>query len=593
MTIIQDNVSLTSVYVSADDGTKLALDVWLPKDRPAATKLPCIFTLTRYWRSFGFKEDCLAWQRYFKEAQAYIDQGFTFAVADSRGSGASFGTRECEFYKAELSDIKPIMAWIADQPWSNGKVASTGTSYTADTAIYCASDSPPALKAIVPFAMDFDGYDQLLRPGGLENCFTNDWGAFARALDQNDAKTVSNAMKAWFPDPMAQKNITGVRPVDEDIEGSLLASAVDEHAGNFSLDSLAGQMEYRDQDEDVKRQLSQGSVYNHKDKIEASKVPIIYRTGWLDAGTPQGALSLFNTFSNPLHVIIGPWNHGNYYFCDPYKTDEPVALPIKEKAELTMNSLRPYVSDDFEGEMPETGILEYFTFGENSWKITREWPLPMTQIEGLYLHESHLLKTDIPEQDTGEDIYQVDPDATTGTTNRWHTNLNSGPVLYPDRKKADKKLLVYETPPLTEDTEITGHPEVTLFIASNKEDSDLIVYLEDVAPDGTVYYITEGCLRARHRKVSTPPYEFTGPWHSCRRDDAEKFVPGEIVELRIALIPTSVLFRKGHRIRLAIAGADKDTFLPIKGIEGTIWQIQRNRIYPSCLSLPVIPKNKR
>jgi len=139
------------------------------------------------------------------------------------------------------------------------------------------------------------------------------------------------------------------------------------------------------------------------------------------------------------------------------------------------------------------------------------------------------------------------------------------------------------------DTEITGHPELRLFVAANREDSDFIVYLEDVAPDGTVYYITEGCLRARHRKVSKAPYAFTGPWHSFRREDAQQLVPDVVAELRIGLFPTSVLFRKEHRIRLAFAGADKGTFMPMTGIEGSVWRIQRNHQLPSYLDLTIIP----
>jgi len=584
MTVTQDNVSLISVYVPAQDGVRLALDIWLPaeiKDK----KLPTIFTLTRYWRSFEFKEDNLERQILYKEAREFTSNGYAFVVADARGSGASFGTRECEISKAEINDVKTLMAWIADQPWSNGRVASTGTSYTAHTAIYCASDSPQALKAIVPFAVDFDTYEQLLCPGGMENNFTRDWGAIISSMDQNNSKTLSGLLGI-----SSEAGITGVRPVDEDTDGSLLADAVQEHAENFSFGRLSSRMDFRNKHDEIKHQLERVSVYHHRQAIEASRVPIIYRTGWLDAGTPQGALNLFNTFSNPMRVIIGPWSHGNHFLSDPYIKDEPVLLPIKEKASQTMTSLAPYVQDNKEDPALETCVLEYYTFAENTWKTTREWPIPETQTKQFYLHENQSLSTDMTTQESGEDIYNVDPTATTGKTNRWYTNLNGGAVLYPDRKEADKKLLIYETQPLKTDTEITGHPELRLFVTSNKDDSDFIVYLEDVAPDGTVYCITEGCLRGRHRKISTPPYAHSGIWHSCCREDAKPMVPEEVTELRIGLISTSVLFTKGHRIRLAIAGADKDTFIPLDGIDGTQWRIQRNSRYSSCLELPIIPR---
>jgi len=275
---------------------------------------------------------------------------------------------------------------------------------------------------------------------------------------------------------------------------------------------------------------------------------------------------------------------------DPYILDEPVLLPIEEKAKQTMTSLAPYVSDDKKDLAQETGVLEYYTFAENAWKTTKTWPLPDTQMKRFYLRKGHTLGTGVPATETGEDLYNVDPEATTGKTNRWYTQLTGGPVLYPDRIEEDKKLLVYETLPLETDTEITGHPELRLFVACNREDSNFIVYLEDVAPDGTVYCITEGCLRARHRKVSEPPYVHSGIWHSCRTKDAAPMVPEEVTELRIGLIPTSVLFKKGHRIRVAIAGADKDTFIPLDDIEGSVWRGQRNQRYSSCLKLPIIPR---
>ncbi len=584
MTVTQDNVSLTSVYVPAQDGTKLAVDIWLPAEFKDE-KLPTIFTLTRYWRSFGFKEDILSKQLLYKEAREFTTNGYAFVVADARGSGASFGTRDCEISKAEINDIKILIEWTTNRPWSNGKVASTGTSYTAHTAIYCASDNPQALKVIVPFAVDFDTYDQLICPGGMENNFTRDWGTIVSSMDQNDFKTLSDLIGI-----KSEAGIIGVRPVDGDMNGSLLAAAVKEHASNFGFGELSSRMAFRDHPADVKRQIQRVSVYHHKEVIEASKVPIHYRTGWLDAGTPQGALNLFNTFSNPMQVIIGPWSHGNYFRSDPYITDEPVLLPIEEKTSQTMSSLAPYVTDDKEEPALETGVLEYYTFTENTWKTTCQWPLPETRMERFYLNEGLALSTKIPDRELGQDLYKIDLTATTGKTNRWHTQLNGGPVLYPNRHNADKKLLVYTTQPLTVDTEVTGHPKLLLFVASNREDGDFIVYLEDVAPDGTVYCITEGCLRACHRKVSTPPYAHSGIWHSCCRKDAEPMVPETVTALQIGLIPTSVLFQKGHRIRLAIAGADKDTFISLDGVDGTQWRIQRNSRHPSCLELPIIPR---
>ena len=119
------------------------------------------------------------------------------------------------------------------------------------------------------------------------------------------------------------------------------------------------------------------------------------------------------------------------------------------------------------------------------------------------------------------------------------------------------------------------------------------MYLENVDPSGRVIYVTEGQLRALHRKVSSepPPYTLFGPYHSFLSKDALPMKPGETAEIAIAMHPTSALFKKGHRIRLAIGGADKDTFARIPPDETPQWTIERNRSRASSLELPVIERH--
>jgi putative CocE/NonD family hydrolase len=122
----------------------------------------------------------------------------------------------------------------------------------------------------------------------------------------------------------------------------------------------------------------------------------------------------------------------------------------------------------------------------------------------------------------------------------------------------------------------------------------VFVYLEDVDPSGRVLYITEGQLRLLHRKISedAPPYRLFGPHHSYLSKDAEPMVPGEVAVVEIAMHPTSVRFDRGHRIRLAVAGADKDTFARIPENETPTWAIERNAGHPSAIVLPVIESHE-
>lgn len=128
-------------------------------------------------------------------------------------------------------------------------------------------------------------------------------------------------------------------------------------------------------------------------------------------------------------------------------------------------------------------------------------------------------------------------------------------------------------------------------MAASTSDAAVFVYLEDVAPDGTVTYVTEGQLRALHRKVSTKPAPHwqAGPYRSFRREDAALLPPGEPVELAIELLPTSYLFKAGHRVRIAIAGADAGHFARVPADDTIVprFQVFHDRTRPSRIRLPV------
>ena len=126
-------------------------------------------------------------------------------------------------------------------------------------------------------------------------------------------------------------------------------------------------------------------------------------------------------------------------------------------------------------------------------------------------------------------------------------------------------------------------------MSSTTEDSAFFAYLEDVDPSGRVLYVTEGHLRALHRAIfdEDPPYTMFGPHHSYLSKDAAPMIPGEFAEIAIGLHPTSVLLRKGHRIRIAIAGADKDTFTRIPESGTPRWTIERSEARPSHVELPM------
>jgi predicted acyl esterase len=333
--------------------------------------------------------------------------------------------------------------------------------------------------------------------------------------------------------------------------------------------------------------LDELSLHHYSVQIEKSGVAINDWGGWFDACTPEAIIKTFLTLKNYQRAVIGPWNHGASQNASPYLT------PASQRVMLTYEWLRFF---DHYLKGIDTGLdtqkrLFYFTIGEERWKATDTWPIAGTQTTRWYFNENNSLTTKAPDSKSTEDRYAINFEATTGAKNRWHTQVG-GEVVYPDRVEEDKKLLTYTSAPLEADVEITGHPIVSLFVTSTHTDGAFFVYLEDVDENGKVTYLTEGELRALHRRISSAPSptKLPIPYHTFLKKDALPLVPGQVAELKFGLQPVSVLVKKGHRLRVAIAGHDKDTFLRIPA-EGTpTIAMQRNGRALSMIELPIIKR---
>lgn len=228
--------------------------------------------------------------------------------------------------------------------------------------------------------------------------------------------------------------------------------------------------------------------------------------------------------------------------------------------------------------------------GEGQWHTTKTWPPAGLSTDNLYFGAHNTLGAAAPSAASASDSYTVDFTASTGNQSIWATGFGGGDVVYPDRASEDRKLLVYTSAPLETDLEITGTPVLTLEMSSTTSDGALHTYLEDVSPDGRVTYVDEGILRMIDRKEVDPkslPYVPLGPPHSFLRRDAEPLTPGEPARIRIGLYPTSVLLHKGHRIRLALAGADAAVFQRYPADGTPIWTMYREGHRASFIELPV------
>ena len=587
-----------SEYITMRDGIRLAVSIWLPNnDDRQDRRYTAVLSTTRYWRAMALQQDDPEAETFYSYARYLLTKGYVFVAVDARGSGASFGYRETEFSPAEVEDSGEIIEWVAEQHWCDGQVVTEGTSYTANTALYSLVTAPPALKVAVCRASDLDMLRHVFTPGGIANhWFIEAWGEATKAQDTNDI----NALFAcgYWPIPEdGGANVLGVRPVDGDKEGALLTAAIAEHQHNFNVADKNNPWTFVDHKPFGSHRFLFEPEY--KQRMENNPIPAVIHCGWHDAGAALGALSTFTSFNSPIRVVVGPWNHGGFFRADPFDDKAPdtitsdtvYGLTVKYFDAFTKNEKRASKTSENKGTDDLFRAVDYYTLGENRWKTTQQWPLPETTIQRLYLAEKNRLIESSPTLKEGGDNYLVDPTAATGLDNRWHAQARDKRILFPDRTDADKRLLVYDTPPLDSDTEITGHPVVHLYLRSNATDGQFFVYLETVDSDGRVRMLTEGQLRGLHRKVSngTPPYKMFGPYHSLKEKDALPLVPGEIVGIAFDLFPISVLLKKGQRIRLAIAGADADVFAPIAGCESPEITVERNSVYASYIDLPIIP----
>jgi len=193
-----------------------------------------------------------------------------------------------------------------------------------------------------------------------------------------------------------------------------------------------------------------------------------------------------------------------------------------------------------------------------------------------------------PEGRDGADTRVIDTTATLGPGNRW-ANTYGGPIGYPDLAPNDAKGFTWTTAPLATPVEVVGHPVIHLWVTSSAKDFDAMVYLEDVDSTGKSAYVTEGVLRASHRKLAPPPFDNFGlPWPRSFKEDVAP-LSAQPTELVFDLLPTAKRFPTGHRIRVTLQGADRDTHVAVHPKVPPRVAVHRDVTRPSRIVLPVVP----
>jgi hypothetical protein len=516
------------VAVKMRDGTILRADIYRPKTEGS---FPVLLERTPYDKnnSSGFGLRAAA-------------QGYVVIVQDVRGRYTSDG--EWYPFKNESSDGFDTIEWAASLSYSDGRVGMFGGSYVGATQMLAAIAHPPHLAGICPIVTASNYHDGWTYQGGaFEQWFNESWtSGLAQDTLNRSVRSNTNALNGIWKLPL---NTYPLFDVPSSTDPDLIRSLAP-----YFLDWLA----HPDYDEYWKR----WSIEDHYSDI---KVPMLTVAAWYDIF--QGG-SLRNYIGVKLNGGSDAARHGQRLLV----TVGGHAGSGRKIGDVDFGPAADFKEDDvilswydhlFKNAANEFAVpqpVRIFVMGANQWRDEDEWPLSRTRQERYFLHSGGkansvsgdgVLSSAAPHAESADRyIYDpVNPAPTIGGPLCCDSpHLGPGPR---DQRPVEARndVLVYSTPMLSGDLEITGPITLELFASSSAVDTDFTAKLVDVWPDGFAQNLTEGIIRARYRESQEKPTFLN---------------PGQTYKFTVDLWSTSNLFRKGHRLRLEISSSNFPRF---------------------------------
>ena len=515
--------------------------------------------------------------------------GYAVVIQDIRGRYSSDG--EFTPFVDEINDGYDSVEWVASQPWCSGKVGMYGLSYVGATQWLAAKGAPPSLACIAPGLTASDYHEGWAWQGG------------AFELGFNLSWTMSLTTADW--DHLANRLYLSAQLLDMLIEAKDGPSSVYEYLPMRDLPDLQygiapyyfEWLDHPEYDDYWKRICIEESY-------RSIAVPAYNLGGWFDiflGGTVRNFLGMRSDGASAeardgQRLIVGPWSHPG--FTSGLNGEFSFGTRASSQFLDTQGGMLRFFDRWLKGEdreLADDGPVRIFVMGKNVWRTEDEWPLSRARPLRYYLHSkgrSNTLRGDgwlSPETPSEEapDVYlynPLDPVPTRGGAVFGDPGL-AFPGAYDQARTEERQdVLVYTTPPLEQDTEVTGPVAVTLFASSSARDTDFTAKLVDVSPSGRAMNLTDGIIRARHREPRQP---------------ASLIEPDDVYEYNIDLWATSNLFKQGHRIRLEISSSNfprfdrnANTGEPIGSdtrFVSALQTVYHTSDYPSHVSLPIVP----
>lgn len=517
--------------------------------------------------------------------------GYVVVVQDVRGRYASEG-RFTPFVK-EFEDGYDTVEWAAKLPGSNGKVGMFGLSYMGKVQWHAAILQPPSLMSLAPGATWGNHLNGVQMRGGVQELgLMHYWAETALALDALFRKYRSE------PEKLDEKLPPLVGLID-----TLLAGGGYDALPLADLpdpDGLApfvrGGFERRVDDEGWEYL----NVDGRYDRIEA---PSLHVGGWYDCFIGEtlrqyGAMKEQSERSGlrPPRLLVGPWTHG-MFDSTVGELDFGIGssgLFLDYRGDLTDYHLRWFdatLKGD-ESALENEPPVKVFVMGENRWRGYEKWPVPGAREEKWHLHPGGLLSRRPPPRG-GPEVYDYDPEDPAPTV--------GGPILLApihvpgprDQREVEARrdVLVYTSDALQERYTVLGTVHATLYAASSAPDTDFVVRLVDVYPDGRAICLADGILRASARE-SYPAPGVVDP------KPPSPIEPERVYRYEIDLWATGLTFLPGHRIRVEVTSSsfprwERNLNTGESGIRSSRTQVAHQRIFhdperPSHVTLTVV-----
>ena len=634
----------SSRLLTMRDGVKVAVDVLVP-DQPGGVDsgppTDFVFVQARYGRAYRLRHPYkeTLWDGkpvdvvYLNWKPLWLASGLAVVTLDVRGCGASFGTWTGPWSQEELGDSLEVLAWAASQPWARGgKALLFGQSYDAGCALHTASCAPPgsvaAVVAVNPF---LDMYENISLPGGcFQAQFGSHWSGIIKAFDTQRlgsapaessmlalvARGVARALpEEELPAPGAKLTWLQRRAARQRRQ-ALLEAAVKEHGANWApladsphvacMDDVAPSLGKSIADTNCARLLP---------ALGASGIPILWTSAWFDATVSSAASGFAATRHTPgTQLLIGPWTHmlWQHVVTSGRGTSRLTAFSVpKETLRWALQFVgkgvptpAPANGDGAAaaaaGAAPSSPAVNLYEMATGRWLHLPDWP--RTACATWFLGPGRSL-AGAGAAAAGRDELTVRLQDKPSGWSRWKAMLNVGKMV---RYRRLRRLpLVYiASSPQAAPLRLCGSPLVAVFMDTSDGSGDVFAYLVDVDPSGKRHYITEGCLRLKHRRVTDDPAHMGARLHSMLPQSQPRlpmrtFLRGDVsdgmpkageapTQVAFALMPVSYVLARGHRLGLALTGSDDTHFQPLPGTSGRVLGFSHGGTTPSRVELPVL-----